>query len=360
MKRQRVRLGSGIYSDQWGVAAVVKVGGRQKERRFPPDTDIAILRRWQQSTRKAIEAGVLELPPAAGGTFKADALRYLKTITHRVKYKSDRSHLAAWFPIVGELKRSAITSDHVTRAIATWTAAGKAARTIRHRVRVLRECFAFIDPHRTPTADVKLPRPADPHPVSVPLETIRAVAESLRIGKRHPEGYGDDATLTHARFLVRATTGQRPTQIMRAEPGDVDLERRLWFVRSAKGGTQVPLPLNPEAVRAWKTFIAAKAWGPFNPRSFSQTIRRHGWPAGVRPYALRHTFAIDLLRSGADLGDVQGLLGHRQIETTRTFYAPILTARLAETVRKRRIGWNVSSSKARKRSPRKRQTARNR
>ena len=39
-----------------------------------------------------------------------------------------------------------------------------------------------------------------------------------------------------------------------------------------------------------------------------------------------------------DLGDIQGLLGHRQIETTRKHHAPMLTSRLAKWVHTRRLG----------------------
>lgn len=64
---------------------------------------------------------------------------------------------------------------------------------------------------------------------------------------------------------------------------------------------------------------------------------RERWPKEVRPYDLRHTFAIDLLMLNADLGDVQGLLGHTQIETTRAHYAPILAARLKRVTAKRSL-----------------------
>lgn len=256
-----------------------------------------------------------------------------------MSFTSDQSHLKAWSPFIGKLKRHAVTATHVRTAFAHWLAAGKSARTIRHRRRVLRELYQALDgTHaRPPTKGVKAPRPDAPNPVPVSHALIQRVARSLKAGKRHARGYGSDSNRAYARFLVRATTGQRPTQIMRAERSDVDLKRRIWFVRSAKGGYQIPLPLNDAMVRAWRTFIAANAWGTFDARSFSKTIRRHGWPAGVRPYNLRHTFAIDLLLKGADLGDVQGLLGHRQIETTRQHYAPILVARLKRAVRTRRL-----------------------
>jgi integrase len=187
----------------------------------------------------------------------------------------------------------------------------------------------------------------EPHATPVTHQTIRLVAASLRRGLKGRKRHGPRRTLaftqfpapdkTYARFLVRATTGQRPAQIMRAEPGDVDLKRKLWFVRPVKGGTMIPLPLNREMVDAWKAFIKAKAWGSFDVVSFAKLLRRHGWPKGVRPYNLRHTFAIDHLLQGTSLGDVQGLLGHKDISTTRQVYGPIQLALLQKAVGRRRL-----------------------
>lgn len=344
MIRRRTKLAEGIYADRWGLAGTVKVGRQQRERRFPHDTDHDLIRSWQIEKRAELDAqrrwgDPTETPEPARGTFAGDLPRYLKKIAGRISFKSDRSHLTAWLPFIGETSRSKVTRAHVQKAFDAWTAAGKAARTIRHRRRVLRELYHGLDGAQAPdpTRGVKAPKPADPHPIAVSITMIQAVAASLKAGKRHAKGYGSDSDKTHARFLVRATTGQRPSQIMRATKEDVDLVRRIWFVRAGKGGYAIPLPLNADMVRAWRAFITAKAWGTFDARSFSKTIRRHGWPAGVRPYTLRHTFAIDHLLAGTDLGELQGLLGHRQIETTRKFYAPVLLALLKKTVGKRRL-----------------------
>lgn len=342
MKRERERIAEGIYRDQWGLAATVKVGRLQREQRFAPDESLEVIKRWRARTRGDLEDERGDQPddaPPTRGTFEADLPRYLTLILGRVSYKADRSHLRAWLPHIGHLLRSAIKPSHVRAAFAAWTADGKSPRTIRHRRRVLRELYQGLDgAHaKPPIKGVQVPRPEDPHPTPVPISTIQNVAKSLKKGKRHAKGYGGDSDLCYARFLVRATTGQRPAQIMRAVPADVDLTRKIWFVRAAKRGLPIPLPLNSEQVKAWKAFIKANAWGPFDTRSFSKTIRRHGWPKGIRPYNLRHTFAIDHLLAGTDLGDLQGLLGHRQIETTRKFYGPILLARLKKASGSRRL-----------------------
>ena len=67
-------------------------------------------------------------------------------------------------------------------------------------------------------------------------------------------------------------------------------------------------------------------WGKFDQSSARKTWRSACEKAGVnpdahRPYDLRHPIATRLRERGADLADVQELLGHRNITTTRR-YAP--------------------------------------
>lgn len=354
MIRRRVRIAEGIYRDQYGLAATVKVGRIQREKRFPPDTPLDTMKAWlvrirAELTEDRSETQSIDEPIPERGTFAHDLPRYLKKIEGRASYKADRSHLRAWLPMIGRLKRTAIRPSHVRAAFSAWLTDGKSARTIRHRRRVLRELYQALDGAHAhpPLKGVKVPKPEDPHPTPVPLATIRKVAASLKKGKTGKKRHGPKRTLAivqyagpakaRARFLVRATTGQRPCQIMRATATEVDLKRRIWFVRAGKGGHAIPLPLTPDMVRAWKAFAAADAWGPFDARSFSKTLRRHGWPKGLWPYWLRHTFAIDHLLAGTPIGDLQGLLGHKQIETTRKHYAPVLLALLKKTVGKRKL-----------------------
>lgn len=340
--RRRKRIGEGIYEDQHGVAATVKVANRQREQRFPAGTSLEFIAAWRRETRDRLlddkdDAGVAAIAP---GTYAGDVETYLKAIAHRTAFKADRSHLRAWLPTFGPLRRRSIRPSHVAKVVQAWLQANKGARTIRHRARVLRELWRHLDgPHApTPVLGLTLPKPPAPHPVAVPWTVVTRVAKSLKAGKRHAEGYGDDCVQGHARFLVLATTGQRPTQVKRAKREDLDLRRGIWFVRAAKGGVGIALPLDADMKAAWRAFIKADAWGPYDSRSFSQLLRRHGWPPKIRPYTLRHTLAIDMILGGADMGDVQGAMGHRQIETTRKHYASLQLARMRRALKLKKRG----------------------
>jgi integrase len=164
--------------------------------------------------------------------------------------------------------------------------------------------------------------------VSVSDETINDVARNLR--RQEAAGRLRDSK-TRARFLVRATTGRRAAEVKAARVEDVQLDRRLWFVRTAKGGLNSVIILNDEMVGAWQLFSDADAWGWFDDRSFSKTLKRNGWPRHIPPKNLRHSTAIAIRARGGDLGDVKDQLGHASLQTTEENYLHVLPARQAET-----------------------------
>ncbi len=365
-------IAPGVRRDAYGIQARAEWRGTAKYARFAIDANLADIQAWQRRTRKHLKARAgFDTPVATGGAARAtleyDLARFLPQIAGRVSFKADRSHLRAWLPVVtryptrplGTMSRDEITTEDINLALAQWrtlpspravrrihvttyarqrednaiviqgydrqtpATSGQvvATRTIRHRCRLLAELYHTLDGAAAPTPvdEAKVPTLGDVKaiPIGVSVETVRLVARAL--------AKGDEKT--YARFAVLATTGQRPCQVMRARPEDLNLEVGRWVVRSAKGAPAHTITLNGEMVTAWRTFAAADAWGVYDTTQYGRRVHAAGWPHGIRPYNARHSVMMDALEAGVDLGDVQGLAGHTSPLTTRAFYGPLAVSR---------------------------------
>lgn len=86
---------------------------------------------------------------------------------------------------------------------------------------------------------------------------------------------------------------------------------RVTFVRTSKTSSQVFLSSRGTAISRITVWLLLKNYA-----------RRAGIPpAMVKPHGLRHSFATELLKGGADLRLIQGLLGHSSIATTQIYTA---------------------------------------
>jgi site-specific recombinase XerD len=324
-KRRRIR--TGIFEDAHGLSVIYSLHGKPIETRFPRGASIDRLERWR--TRQIAQRPTVTTAPR--DTLTRDVVRYLRRLKGRASYKSEKSHLRAWLATLGRLRRRSITREQIELTIARWLNEGYAARTIRHRCRVLESLYRALDgpDALTPLRHITLPKKPKARPVWVSDETIAAVALNLLMKERDDVGRNPDGRFnevghigpqTRARYLVLVTMGRRPIEMRRAVRDDVDVARRLWFVRTAKGGVSAPLPLNDEQLAAWTLFAKANAWGHYDERSFVRTLHACGWPKGIRPYTARHATAFTIRRRGGDAADVQDQLGHASITTAREFY----------------------------------------
>lgn len=339
-RRPQTRIARGIYKDAAGYLVQVSVGSgpqiRRRSSRFPLRTPLKDLRDWQTHTRAAL----LDQPAADRGTLAGDVGRYLEHVRHLASWTERRSELRAWLLRYPRLSRAKLSTTHVRQAVTAWSAAGVAPKTINHRLQALRHLYRVLDGKRAscPVDEVDpLPVPRTPPRVVAP-SVILMVYENLKAGER--KGTLRDAK-TRARFMVLASTGKRPSELKRAQPGDVDLARRVWQVRDGKGGWSPGVYLNNDMLAAWQVFIEAEAWGDFEANSFARVLRSAGWPKDVRPYTLRHSVGIAASEQGKDLADVSAHLGHTRPQTTRSHYVPVLGTRLQELSESidGRFGW---------------------
>lgn len=350
---KRRTIARGIYQDSGGYEVRVTVGGHPYSARMAKDSTIEELK----TKRAELEStGRTETPRAERGTLRAAVPQYLKLIRTLASCKNRKAHLLNhWCPLYGDVQRHRLTTADVLEARNVWLEQGAAPKSINHRVDTLRMLYHRLDGPRAKTPCDDVAPLAVPKTLiqRIPDATVLTVDANLQRHEANPR-YPLWTAKTRARFRVFVTTGKRPCEIMRAQPGDVNLEQRVWVPRDAKGGFCPGVYLNDEQVAAWQLFIDAKAWGAYNTGAFAKTIRAAGWPADVRPYQARHTMWITASERGIDLADIGAGAGHKDLRLTRKTYVPVLNSRLqrmSEVMDGRFQGWPVVPASAPSRKP---------
>ena len=199
-----------------------------------------------------------------------------------------------------------------------------------------------------PAEDLELPKPEQtiPQDLSGPQadQLLEQPDRSAWLGQR-------DYTI----LALALNTGARVSEIVDLDVDDLDFYRDQVRLHG-KGSKERIVPLNRAAKHAAADWLDRREdYGPpadralfidrrhksrMTTRSVQMLVSKHAQAAGldgVTPHTLRHTFATRLLQRGANLREVQELLGHASPTTTAT-YTHIANrglhdavARLAET-----------------------------
>ncbi len=162
------------------------------------------------------------------------------------------------------------------------------------------------------------------------LARLLAATEREDVWERHFPGRRERDRLMLALF---AYAGLRRSELLGLDWDDVDLERRLLHVRKAKGGRQRAVPIHPALEPLFTDYLSVRARDPeralfvgvhgrrLSGTIMTQTFLRYARAAGVTerkrvtPHTLRHVFASELLRAGANLRQIQELLGHKHLDS---------------------------------------------
>jgi len=155
------------------------------------------------------------------------------------------------------------------------------------------------------------------------------------------------------------STGLRVSELVALNRDEINLDTGEFTV-VGKGRKARTVYLSPEAIKWLKRYLSARA-DPFvplfirysgkkmqendfdgeslriSPRSVQRLIKKYVKRAGISvdatPHTLRHTYATGLLSEGADLREVQELLGHSNVSTTQ-IYTHVTNKQLRDVHRK--------------------------
>ncbi|MCO6453897.1 MAG: site-specific tyrosine recombinase XerD [Pirellulaceae bacterium] len=165
----------------------------------------------------------------------------------------------------------------------------------------------------------------------------RAVEQFLTAPARYDSYWRRDRALLELLYA----TGCRASELSHLKFRDLHLKEK-YCLCEGKGSKQRITPLGDAAVAAIESYLeherprlAASALEPPAWLLLTRTGRRlrreaiwelvkkyavrAGIPANISPHTLRHSFATHLLAGGADLRQVQEMLGHASIATTQIY-----------------------------------------
>lgn len=234
---------------------------------------------------------------------------------------------------------SDIKPEDLDRFIATLQTKGYKASTVARKVAAARAFLKFmyaegiVEPElldwlHQPKTEKRLPHALSQHQVTALLEAASVEQTPLALRDR-------------AMLELLYATGLRASELINLQLADLILDASPSTVRCVgKGDKERILPLYAEAVvhlrryrdegrqlllrdATERIFFLNNLGRPLTRQGLWFLVQHYaegaGLPSWVTPHTLRHTFATHLLEGGAELREVQQLLGHASITTTQIY-----------------------------------------
>lgn len=268
--------------------------------------------------------------------------------------------LIAYF---GEMRLQSITTETLKRFVNHLNREFSSASSRYDRFNVLRNVirYAYQMDYITTNPLDKLPRSQVPHKEHHKLEAGKHFLTPEQI-RQFLECLQSESTFNRVEITTLIFTGLRRGELVGLQWGDIDLKGQTLTVqrnvtkdpnspdhihigspKTAGSARTIAIPAYlVEQLKEWKTEQAAlygvllptafvfsnaldpyKAQYPSTPTAFLHDFEvRHNLPK-LSPHDLRHTAATIALESGANLKDVQTMLGHADFSVTADYYAGV-------------------------------------
>jgi tyrosine recombinase XerC len=235
----------------------------------------------------------------------------------------------------GVTQRPQVDLLALRRYLATLRERGLSSRTVARRISAIKSFFRWLAEQdgggENPALALRVPRRR---------RTLPGVLTSDEVGRLLEVGGGDDWRAARDRAILETlySTGARVSELCGLDLSQLDLPggtARLF----GKGRKERLAGLGRPCLEALDAYFAAarrarvrrdpsavflnRHGRRLTSRSVHTLIARRALEAGiathVSPHTLRHSFATHLLEAGANLREVQELLGHASIASTQIY-----------------------------------------
>jgi len=169
--------------------------------------------------------------------------------------------------------------------------------------------------------DIKLSKQPRKLPVILSRQEIQKILDSV-------------VNIKHKTLLALAYgAGLRVSEVVRLAVGDVNVDKKMLHIKSAKGQKDRITILPEKLFGEIKILMEGKKYedplfhseqgGALHSRTaqhiFQNALIRSGVQKKATFHSLRHSFATHLLENGTDIRYIQKLLGHSSIKTTQIY-----------------------------------------
>jgi len=276
-------------------------------------------------------------------------LRYERNVSEHTlrNYRSDLSQFLDYLAPADRRSGKRNTPDiheidHITirEWLSTLHSAQKKKASVARKLAALRTFFQFLvregvidlNPAKlvsTPRLEKKLPRHLS---IEEAIKFVETPDTDTDLGKR------DRAILE-----LMYATGVRVSELTKMDLSDMDFKNKLIRVTGKRRKERI-VPFGDPASEALKIYLSARdrflnharvserepqavflnyQGTRITTRSVGRMVEKYiricAGMHDISPHALRHSFATHLLDSGADLRDIQELLGHARLSSTQIY-----------------------------------------
>jgi integrase/recombinase XerC len=202
--------------------------------------------------------------------------------------------------------------------------------SIARKVSTLRSFYKYLVREQVvssnPAKNVATPKAEKPLPTALTVDEAFRLMES----PMEREQLRDRAILE-----LLYSSGLRVSELVGLDGNRLDQELGIVKVMG-KGRKERIVPVGKKAMEALKTYLKDRghvepnapifvnpSGGRLTSRSVGRLVKKYTRDSGVfrkiSPHSLRHTFATHLLDAGADIREIQEMLGHASLSTTQRY-----------------------------------------
>lgn len=264
-------------------------------------------------------------------------------------YMRDATAFAKYICAEEDLAPDAVTQSHIESYLCHIFDKGIEKSTQARALVAIKSLFKFMaledDIESLPTEFIDAPKIGRHLPDTLSTEEIDKIIAAIDLSNRFGER-------NRAMIEIMYSCGLRVSEAATLRLSDLMLEENLIKVMG-KGSKERLVPLSPAAKRYIEHYLIDRSHmkvervgkntlflnnrGKAMTRMMLFTILRRAVEAAgitktVSPHTLRHSFATHLMEGGADIREVQQLLGHESVTTTE-IYTHVSQANLGDAVR---------------------------